>query len=102
MGAGFDDDTPPMVKRRRRESGDAGWSRYERLVLAALERLEDKGDRLEEKVDHQALRLAALEVHRAQTVGVESVRSTVWKWVLGLVAAVLAGLIMLAVRGAMK
>lgn len=83
---------PPIFARVRRESDSSGWSRYERLVLGGLERVE-------EKVDDIGNRVAALEAHRASTMGADAIRSRVWTWVLGIVAVVIAGLIMLAVRG---
>lgn len=96
MGADFDDTTPP---RRRRDSDEQGWSRWEKLVLA---KLEDQGDQVAElrvEVRELGREVGALKLHRAQTVGADQVRGEIWRWVLRVLAGVvLAALLYLAGR----
>lgn len=68
-------------------------------MLEKFEGAEDKTDALSRDVRELSLRVTGLEMYRQHTQGADAIRSRIWTWVLGIVAVVIAGLIMLAVRG---
>lgn len=87
MGDQADDTTPP---RRRRDSDEQSWSRYEKLVLSKLDDLSDDTATIRAEVGRLTGRVHALETRRAETVGGDQVRREIWKWVLGVLATLVA------------
>lgn len=76
----------PTEGRPRRASEEHGWSHFEQTVL---EKLENLGDALGDV----AARVVKLEDHRIATDSADGVRDRIWRWVLGLVAVLLAALL---------
>jgi hypothetical protein len=104
-----DDRRPPPLFRRpetegreRRDSDAPGWSPFERLALRKFEALDGRLEGQAKDLKEVALRIGMLELHRERVTGREDVRAKVSGWALGIVAAVLTGLVLLALRGATK
>jgi hypothetical protein len=93
---------PPTLPRLRRESDAPGLQPGQRAILRMLEDNAEAVSGLAKKLEELALRVGGLEIHRAHLTGAEDVRAKVRGWVLGVVAVILTGIIMLALRGAMK
>lgn len=76
--------------RARRPSEEHGWSHFEQTVLRSLEKLDDG-------IVDLGVRVTKIEDHRLTEAGARSVRETIWRWVLGILAAlVIAGVVALA------
>lgn len=82
----------PTEGRARRPSQEHGWSHFEQTVLEGLESLSDAVRDLDARV-------SAIVLARATEAGAAAERAKTWRWVLGVLAALVVACLAALVRG---
>lgn len=80
--------------RPRRPSEEHGWDRFQQTVLQALEGLSDAVTQLADDARAFGDRVVTLEKAREREDGAKAVTGKVWNWVLGIIAVLLAALLL--------